>query len=90
MISFMIFFGRPVRSASSACDIPLSSRTSRSVSPGWETSSGMYSLTICLAMVVLYRQEPDGSHFLKIQSAVPEVRQWVVGRLEYQPVGWSK
>jgi hypothetical protein len=38
-------------------------------------------------MVVLYRQEPNGSYFLQIEPAVSKVRQWVIGRLEYQPIG---
>ncbi len=37
-------------------------------------------------MVVLYRQEPNGSYFLQIEPAISKVRQRVIGGFQDQPI----
>src|SRR5690242_10641426 len=77
MISLIVLRGLPVRRANSACVIPIASRVSARVSPGGDTSSGVYSfLTMpwLPSVVIDDFDDDDGRDFRPVQSAVVATR----------------
>ena len=66
MISLMVFLGRPVLSASSACDMPVAVSISTSVSPGGVTASGRYSVRSLSVVCLLNAVDHDDPAFEKL------------------------
>src|SRR5271157_5358399 len=86
MISLIVFLGRPVRSASSACDIPRDPRISSSVSPGAETTSGKYSFCIRLVMCIHHSNQNDCNDPRPVQPSIRLGRGWIYCRSKQKTV----
>src|SRR2546425_3638709 len=85
-ISLIVFFGRPVRSANSACDIPLDSRISCNVSPGGETTSGAYWVRTISFMSICDLNDANTLYFAPRQAAVRLAGNWISDRPKDQAI----
>src|SRR5690242_1936470 len=85
-ISLIVFTGRPMRRASSDCDIPRSWSASRSTSPG-VTAQSRSQMFESAAMVIDDLRDQDLGHGAGVHAALRQLRQWVVIRHEDKPGG---
>src|SRR5689334_7936469 len=86
-ISFIVFTGRFVRRASSACDILRSSRASRRISPGGTAQAGRQPLSALAVMVVHDLQNSDRGDAGTVHTPVDVADRDRIRWFKYKSVG---